>query len=242
MSEQPSFGEVMGQTTRRAWLSVLLTNLWIRAGVLTVLVVVGLTFGARFDRDAGIDGLRATMETFGPLAAVVFVAIYAVAGTIMLPAAPFSIAAGVLFGAIVGSFVAFVGVMLGCVGAFWVGRALGRDAVERIGGRHVAALDRYLTDRGFASVLFVRLAPMFPYNVINVCAGVSGMPLRPYVLASMIGVIPGTIVYATLGGTIDEPASAGFVAVVAIVAVGAGVELRRRAARAEAYRQAAEGA
>jgi uncharacterized membrane protein YdjX (TVP38/TMEM64 family) len=119
-----------------------------------------------------------------------------------------------------------------------VGRALGRSAVEQIGGRHVAALDRYLASRGFLAVLGVRLAPLFPYNLINLCAGVSGIGLRPYLTATLIGILPGSIVYATIGGTLDDPGSATFVVVVTIAAVVVGVGIGARRLRAHARRSA----
>jgi uncharacterized membrane protein YdjX (TVP38/TMEM64 family) len=223
---------------RRAMIVALLTNRWLRAGVLIALFAVATVTGMRFDRDAGIDGLRLTVAALGLAGPVVYVLVYAVLATVFLPAAPFSVGAGVLFGPLVGSVVAFLGAVAGSIGAFWLGRALGQNAVEQIGGRHVAALDRYLATRGFVAVLGVRLAPLFPYNLINLCAGVSGIGLWPYLVATLIGILPGSVVYATIGGTIDEPGSATFVVVVTIAVVVLGVGIGARLLRASARRSA----
>jgi uncharacterized membrane protein YdjX (TVP38/TMEM64 family) len=110
----------------------------------------------------------------------VFAAAYAVAATLLLPAAPFTIGAGLLFGPVLGTATALVGATAGATGAFLLGRVLGRGAVEQFGGQRVAALDRYLSRRGFVAVLLVRLVPLFPFNLISVVAGVTGIPLRDY--------------------------------------------------------------
>jgi uncharacterized membrane protein YdjX (TVP38/TMEM64 family) len=97
----------------------------------------------------------------------VFAAAYALAATLLLPAAPFTISAGLLFGPVLGTGIALVGATIGATGAFLLGGVLGRGAVEQFDGQRVGALDRYLSRRGFAAVLLVRLVPLFPFNRIS---------------------------------------------------------------------------
>jgi uncharacterized membrane protein YdjX (TVP38/TMEM64 family) len=107
---------------------------------------------------------------------------------------------------------------------------LGRGAVEQFAGQRVAALDRYLSRRGFVAVLILRLVPLFPFNLISVVAGVTGIAVREYVLATAVGIIPGTVAYAVLGGTIENPTSPAFLgalAVFVLVTLAAGAASRR---------------
>jgi uncharacterized membrane protein YdjX (TVP38/TMEM64 family) len=99
-----------------------------------------------------------------------------------------------------------------------------------LAGRRLEPIDRFLTHRGLVSVLTVRLIPLFPFNLVNLVAGVSGIRLWEYVMATAIGIIPGTIAYAALGGTIDDPTSPAFIGallVFVVVTVAAGIAARR---------------
>lgn len=210
-----------------------LTSPFFRLVMLLVIVIVAVVIGARAD-GSGVASLRASFEGFGIAGPLLFAAAYAVAATVMLPASPFTIGAGVLFGPVVGTATALVGATVGATGALLLGRLLGRDAVDRFGGRRVVALDRYLARRGFVSLLIIRLVPLFPFNLVNLAAGVAGMGLRDFVLATSVGIVPGTVAYAALGGTIEDPSSPAFLIAVAIfvlvtvVAAIASRRLRRR--------------
>jgi uncharacterized membrane protein YdjX (TVP38/TMEM64 family) len=200
-----------------------------RLAVLVPLVVVGTVFAVRAD-GLGVQAVRQLFEGFGAAGPFVFAAAYAVAATLLLPAAPFTIGAGLLFGPVLGTVTALVGATVGATGAFLLGRLLGRGAVEQFAGQRVAALDRYLARRGFVAVLIVRLVPLFPFNLISIVAGVTGIPVREYVLATAIGIIPGTVAYAALGGTIEDPTSPAFLGALAmfvLVTLAAGAASRR---------------
>lgn len=202
---------------------------WFRLGVLAAIVAAVVTWSLQGD-GISVDGLRSQIEGLGAAAPVVYVALYAVATTFLVPAAPFTIAAGLLFGPVPGTLIALAGATLGATGAFLLGRLLGRDAARQLGGRQVARIDRFLGDRGFVAVLILRLVPLFPYNVINVSAGVTGLRLRDYVAATFLGVIPGTVVYVALGGTITDPTSPTFLGALAafgLLTLSAGFAARR---------------
>ena len=206
-----------------------LTHPAVRATVLVLLVVGATVLGLRAD-GIGVEQLQSTFAGLGLLGPVLFAAVYAIAATLLVPASPFTLAAGLLFGPVLGSATALVGATIGATGAFLLGRGLGREAVERFGGRRLAALDRHLATRGFVSLLLIRLVPLFPFNLVNVGSGVTGLRLREYVLATAVGIVPGTIAYAALGGTITEPTSPAFLGAIALfvaVTVVAGVAARR---------------
>lgn len=143
-----------------------------------------------------------------------------------------------MFGPISGTITALAGATVGATGAFLLGRVLGRTAVEHLAGPRVGRIDRALARKGFATVLLLRLVPLMPFNLMSVTAGVTGIRLRDYVLATAVGIIPGTFAYAALGGTITEPTSPAFLAAVAFfvavtaVAALAARRMRRRAAGA----------
>lgn len=229
MSEPPTHTDA----AERGRVLLVLSSRWFRLGVLAALVVVAVALTVRGDV-VGIDGLRAAVDRAGWAGPVVLAGLYAIAATLLVPASPFTIAAGVLFGPVLGTLTALVGATLGATGAFLLGRSLGRDAVAAFGGRPLERIDRALAQRGFVALLIVRLVPLFPFNLVNVAAGVTGLRLRVFVLATAVGIVPGTVAFAALGGTIDDPTSPAFIAALAlfvVVTVGAGLMARRLRAR-----------
>jgi len=214
---------------RTAHVLARLTSPAFRLGALVPLVAAAVVSVVRVD-GFGVETLRQLFEGFGAAGPFVFAAAYAVAATLLLPAAPFTLGAGLLFGPVLGTATALVGATMGAMGAFLLGRVLGRGAVEQFGSQRVATLDHYLSRRGFVAVLLVRLVPLFPFSLVSVVAGVTGIRFRDYVLATAVGIIPGTFAYAALGGTIGNPTSPAFLAALAIfvlVTLAAGAASRR---------------
>ncbi len=204
----------------------------VRLGLLVVLIAVALGVVSTTG-DLSKEGLRDAVQGLGWLAPVAYVGIYAFLTVAFFPGLVLTTAAGFIFGPIEGTVIAVTGATLGACLSFLVGRGLGRDGVQQLGAERVDKLDRFLSERGFVSVLIVRLIPLFPFNVVNYVAGVTGLKFREYALATFIGIIPGGYAYAALGGNIDDLTSPGFlgaVALVIVLAVGGGIYAKRTSA------------
>lgn len=134
-----------------------------------------------------------------PWGAVVFVLGYAALTLSPVPKNVLSIGAGVVFGFAGGTGVVVAAALLGATAAFWLGRWLGREAVEAFTGARVEKLDHLLQRRGFAAVVGVRLVPVLPFTAINYLAGLTSAGWWPYILGTALGILPGTLSYVTLG-------------------------------------------
>ncbi len=205
---------------------------WLRIGLFALLVVgIGgalLAAGGRVDE--ALDLIRDTVDRAGTWGPVLFVLAYAVLTMLLVPGSPLTIAAGVLFGPWLGTALVVVGATAGATGAFLWGRRLGREAVARLTGDRFDRVDGWLHDRGLLAVLYVRLVPLLPFNLLNPVAGVTGVTLRDFVVGTAVGIVPGTFAFAALGGTFDDPTSPTFlgaVALLVILAVGAPLVDRR---------------
>jgi uncharacterized membrane protein YdjX (TVP38/TMEM64 family) len=154
--------------------------------------------------------IRHVVEGAPVAAPAVFVLVYAVLTVLLVPGGVRSLVAGALFGPLWGTVLTVIGATIGASLAFLIARSVGREPVRRIAGPRTAAVDRWITGRGLAGVLFVRLVPLFPFNTVNYAAGLTGLPLRTFALGTLVGTIPGTAAYVGLGASLDRPGSAGF--------------------------------
>jgi uncharacterized membrane protein YdjX (TVP38/TMEM64 family) len=126
---------------------------------------------------------------------LVFVPLYAATTALGMPGTVPTLAGGAIFGVARGMLFNTIGANLGALGAFLIARYLGREFVERALKGKGAALDEKIGEHGFSTMLYLRLIPLVPFNALNFSAGVSRVSLRDYVLGTLIGMIPGTLVY-----------------------------------------------
>ncbi|MBW3578560.1 MAG: TVP38/TMEM64 family protein [Actinobacteria bacterium] len=165
------------------------------------------------------EGVQRFVESAGVAAPLVYVLAYAGLTVLLVPGAVLTIAGGVLFGTAAGTALAVVGASLGAAAAFAAGRRLGRDQVERMAGKRLGRLDRWLERRGFLAILYLRLFPVVPFNALNYLAGVTGLRTRDYLLATVVGIVPGAFAYAALGGSFDDPTAPEFITAVGLLVV-----------------------
>ncbi|MDD2463486.1 MAG: TVP38/TMEM64 family protein [Desulfobulbus sp.] len=157
--------------------------------------------------------LQQTANDAPQMSALVFMAIYIIQTALSLPGATIlSLGAGVLFGSILGTVYAVVAATIGATLACLVSRYLLHDTVQRRFGARLEGINQELGERGFNYLLFLRLVPLFPFFLINLAAGLTRLPLRTFVLATMLGIIPGGFVYVNAGAGLAAINSLGDVA------------------------------
>ena len=141
---------------------------------------------------------RVSSEPWGPAA---FIAAYAASCVLFIPASILSFAAGAIFGLGRGILWVSIGATLGATAAFLTGRYLARDWVaKRVGAdRRFSALDEAMGKEGWRIVLLTRLAPIFPFVLLNYALGLTRVTLKEYVLATWVGILPGASVVVYLG-------------------------------------------
>jgi len=178
--------------------------------VLSGCLAVGLFLWFDLGRFLTLDALKANRQSLveyhaAHRAAMVagFMALYIIQTALSLPgAAILSLAAGAIFGSIMGTVYANIAATIGATLAFLITRYLLRDWVQSRFGTRLEFLNRELEARGFNYLLFLRLVPLFPFFLINLAAGLTRLPLRTFVLGTMIGIIPGGFVYVNAGASL----------------------------------------
>lgn len=137
----------------------------------------------------------------GPWGPVIFIAIYVAATVFFVPGSVLTLGAGAVFGVAWGSVYVSLGSTLGATCAFLVGRYLARDAISRRieGNARFAAIDKAVANEGWKIVGLTRLSPVFPFTLLNYAFGLTSVRIGHYMLASWIGMMPGTVMYVYLG-------------------------------------------
>lgn len=179
------------------------------------LVVAGAVIAARIlPLQDALLGLVGWIRAAGWIGIGAFVVAYVLAAVLFLPGSVLTLGAGFAYGVALGTPIVWVAANLGAALAFVLGRTVAR---ERIAARVASderfdAIDRAVAERGLAIVILTRLSPVFPFNVLNYAFGLTRVSFRDYVLGSMIGMLPGTLMYVYLGSlvtTLTDLASGG---------------------------------
>jgi uncharacterized membrane protein YdjX (TVP38/TMEM64 family)/rhodanese-related sulfurtransferase len=153
--------------------------------------------------------LQSWVESAGIVGPLLFIAIYAAATVLFLPGAVVTLAGGALFGPVWGTLWNLSGATLGAVLAFLIARHLGSDWVARRAGPRLRNLDEGVSAEGWRFIAFVRLVPLFPFNLLNYALGLTRIPLKAYALASAAFMLPGALAYTWLGYTGREALAGG---------------------------------
>ena len=145
-----------------------------------------------------------------PAGALIFIPLYALWVTLLLPGVWASMLAGALYGTWWGSLIVFVGACLGAEAAFLLGRTLLRGWAQRrlAALPKLQAVEQAVSREGLKLVLLTRLSPAFPFSLLNLAYGLSEVSLRDYTLG-LIGILPGTILFCGLGALAGDVARFG---------------------------------
>ena len=184
-------------------------------------------------QESGFDP-RAAMASAGSHGPLAFVLAGTAACAVGVPRQIVSLAAGYAFGFWQGVALALLAEVAGCAIDFGWARLVARRwalrVLQRRAAGRLARLDRFLTERAFTATLTLRLLPVGNNLVLNLLAGVSGVAGAPFILASAVGYVPQTVVFALAGSGagLSNGAQLGLAGVLLLVSVGLGVALLRR--------------
>ena len=160
--------------------------------------------------EAHHQALQRFVDTRPVATAIAFVLIYAGSVAISLPGAIFlTIAGGFLFGVWLGSLLAVVGATTGAVCVFFVAKTSLGDSLKSSAGPWLKRMQGGFNDNAISYLLVLRLVPVFPFWIVNVVPAFLGMRPRDFILATFFGIIPGSLVYSSVGNGLGSLLSAG---------------------------------
>jgi uncharacterized membrane protein YdjX (TVP38/TMEM64 family) len=170
--------------------------------VALIIIVVALFLAMRFlPIQQWLRNFNDWVTQMGVAGIFIFIGVYAVATVLLASGAILTIGAGFAFGLWKGFLAVSVGATLGASLAFLVARFIARDKVEAIakGNEKFRNIDNAIAKQGAKLVFLLRLSPVIPFNLSNYFYGLTSVKFWPYVLASWIGMMPGTFLYVYIG-------------------------------------------
>jgi uncharacterized membrane protein YdjX (TVP38/TMEM64 family) len=171
---------------------------WIALGAL----VVALFVAARvLPVTQWLQAFNQWVSGHGALGFGLFVLVYVAATVLFVPGFALTVGAGFAFGLLRGVIAVSIGSTIGAALAFLIARYVARQKIEAMAGKNerFKAIDRAIGEQGARLIFLLRLSPLIPFNLSNYFYGLTGVRFWPYVLASWLGMLPGTLLYVSLG-------------------------------------------
>ncbi len=171
---------------------------WLQIGVLVALLVLGFVLlrftplGDYFARDRMIELLEQLRGS--PWSPLILIVVYVVLAPLGVPMSPVVVGGGVVFGPWLGSFYNTLGLVLGAMAAFYVGRALGRDFIVALAGKKLRRAEMIFERRGFWPLVQARFLPL-PFWLVSYGAAMAGVKAPRFLTTSTLGLIPSTLMH-----------------------------------------------
>lgn len=182
---------------------------WLPAAALVALIAAAYGFGLHRHLSLEAlamhrDWLRQFVEQNLVLAVLLFMTAYVAIVALSIPgAAVMSIAGGFLFGWVLSVPITIVAALIGATIVFQIVKTSLGSVLAQRAGPLVQKLSAGFADNAFSFLLFLRLAPVFPFFMVNAVAGLCRVPLRTFIIATAIGIVPGSLAFALLGSGLD---------------------------------------
>lgn len=170
---------------------------WIKPLFLLIAVIILIALSRTFGLGERLGELKEWIGKQGIWGHFIFAGIYALATVLAIPGSALTIAAGALFGSVVGTITVVFGATTGATLCFLISRYLARDviATSMANNERFKKLDKLTEKHGAIIVAITRLVPIFPFNLLNYGFGLTGVPFGTYVGWSFLCMLPGTILY-----------------------------------------------
>lgn len=167
--------------------------------ILVASLLAGIALAAVYREQFSAVALQNRMQDAGVAAPLIFMALYAAATVLFLPGSVLTITGGALFGPVWGTLYSLTGATLGATLAFLVARYLASDWVTRKAGGRLKQLIDGVEAESWRFIAFVRLVPLFPFNLLNYALGLTRVKLSHFIVTSYICMLPGAIAFTYLG-------------------------------------------
>jgi uncharacterized membrane protein YdjX (TVP38/TMEM64 family) len=176
---------------------------WLRLAAAGAVIII-IVYFAREAWDISPVDIQQFILSFGWLSPVVFIVIYTIGPFVFFPSFILSMTAGLTYGVWPGAAFIWMGALGAASTGYLIGRFLGEKVLKVHNFSWSEKLEKQITERGFLFVLILRLIPVIGFGLLSYLSGVMKVRFHHYILATMIGILPGIVVYGTLGSSLTS--------------------------------------
>lgn len=138
------------------------------------------------------------------LAAIIFMSVYCIMVALSLPGAVWAtLAGGFIFGTWVGGLYVVIGATLGATAIFLIARYALADFFKDKTGKAISKMEDGFNENALSYMFVLRLVPLFPFWLVNLVPAFLGVKIRTYIIGTFFGIMPGSLVYASVGNGLD---------------------------------------
>ena len=174
-----------------------------------LIIATGIAAIVIYREQLDIVAIQNWIQSAGAAAPLIFMLIYAVGTVFFFPGSILTLLGGALFGPVLGTLYNLTAATTGAILSFLIARYLAADWVEKKTGGKLKQLIVGVENEGWHFVAFVRLVPLFPFNLLNYALGLTRIKFSHYSLATFIFMFPGAVAYTYLGYIGKEAATGG---------------------------------
>lgn len=168
--------------------------------------------------DIGPSDIQKYVTSFGKLAPLVYIIMFALVPLTLFPDSILAIGGGIIFGLTKGYIYTLIGALLGASLSFYISRKLGRNFVKKITKEKLDYIEEMINTKGFFVILLLRLIPLFPFDVISYGAGLTNIKYRDFIFATIVGTIPGILVFTNIGAqSLDIGSNSFYLSIMALI-------------------------
>lgn len=152
-----------------------------------------------YNLNLGIDDIKNYVIRFGNLGPIIYIIMFSLVPLTLFPDSILAIAGGLIFGLFKGYIYTTIGALIGGTISFYISRYWGREFVKKLTKEKLDKVEYMINSRGFIIIFLLRLIPLFPFDVISYGAGLTSVKYKDFLLATLLGTIPGILVFTNLG-------------------------------------------
>lgn len=171
--------------------------------LIVVFALIVMLIGLNSHRCVTPYEIKKFLIGFGILAPIVYIVLFTFVPLTLFPDALLALSAGLVFGIIPGIIYTIIGALSGGTLAFLISRKVGKDKISRKLIQH-EKMYSLIEKRGFLLILCLRLIPLIPFDVISYVSGVTNVKYKDYILATLLGILPGVIILVSLGDAVSS--------------------------------------
>ncbi len=164
-------------------------------------------------------GIKELVLSYGAMSVVAYELLHALRPFTFLPATPFTMAGGYIYGHAPGLLFAMIGTTLSSILTFGLSRYLFRDYLRKRLSTHYAGFDSRFDNGGIFTVAAMRIIPVLPFDAVGYVSGVSSIKFTDYLIGTLIGELPGAFVLTMLGSSLDDMRSPWFMVSLVLAAL-----------------------